>query len=72
MYPESRLLELLLWHGICPEPVSHMHGFIGAFARGLPEVSVSARQFSRTSPADAPTQISCDCDAISILVWTGS
>lgn len=49
-----------------------MHGFIGAFARGLPEVSVSARQFLRTSPADAPTQISCDCDAISILVLTGS
>lgn len=68
MYPESRLLELLLWHGICPEPVSHTHGFIGAFARGLPEVSVSARQFLRTPPADASTQISCDCDAIRILV----
>lgn len=68
MYPECRLLELLSWHGICSEPVSHMHGFIGAFALGLLEVSVGARQFLRASPADVPTQFSCVSDAISILV----
>lgn len=45
-----------------------MHGFIGAFALGLLEVSVGARQFLRASPADVPTQFSCVSDAISILV----